>query len=68
MRKIAEALFSALWQSEDDQLPNIVKNYHDHYKRIDQLLRGVCVHARQKRKYTRASSLSITLDHSTTKK
>ena len=38
MRKIAEAIFSALWQSEDDPLPNIVKNYHDHYNRIDQLL------------------------------
>ena len=38
MRKIAEAIFSIFWQSEDEHLPKIVTEYHEHYKQIDQLL------------------------------
>lgn len=41
MRKIAHAIFSIFWKSEDEQLPTIVNEYHDHYNRIDQLLQAM---------------------------
>lgn len=41
MRKIAHAIFSIFWKSEDDQLPSIVNEYHDHYNRIDKLLQAM---------------------------
>jgi IS5 family transposase len=41
MRKIAHAIFSIFWQSEDDQFPTIVNEYHAHYNRIDQLLQAM---------------------------
>jgi ferritin len=41
MRKRAEAIFSFLLSSEDDQELSIVQDYHAHYKRIDQLLQSM---------------------------
>ena len=39
MRKKAEAFFSIIWQSDDDnQGSTIVKDYHNHYKMIDEIL------------------------------
>ena len=41
MRKIAHAIFSFFWKSEDDQTPKIVNEYHERYNRIDQLLQSM---------------------------
>ena len=41
MRKIAHAIFSMFWKSEDDQTPKIVNEYHDDYNHIDQLLQSM---------------------------
>ncbi len=41
MRKIAHAIFSSFWKSEDEQMPKIVNEYHDHYNRIDKLLQDM---------------------------
>jgi len=38
MRKIVEPIFSLFWQSEDEHELAIVKDYHDQYKQIDQIL------------------------------
>ncbi len=41
MRQIAHAIFSLFWTPEDDQMPKIVNEYHDHYNRIDKLLQDM---------------------------
>ena len=42
MRKIAEAIFSLFWTTNDDnQSLRIVKDYHHHDKQIDQLLQSM---------------------------
>lgn len=41
MRKIAHAIFSSFWTSEDEQMPKIVNEYNDHYNRIDKLLQDM---------------------------
>ena len=38
MRKMTRAIFEQFWTSEDDQMPDIVTEYHEKFKRISELL------------------------------